>query len=71
VNESVNVNNSSPTHPRLASLTSKHRQLELRLEELQARLHLTLEEEYEEAKLKKQKLALKDEMQKLQRQKTQ
>ncbi len=66
MNELVNVK--SPfVNARLASLAEKHQEYESRLEALQGRLHLTPEEEYEEAKLKKLKLALKDEIEKLTR----
>jgi uncharacterized protein YdcH (DUF465 family) len=66
VNESVNVKSPS-VNARLASLAEKHQEYESRLEVLQGRVHLTPDEEYEEAKLKKLKLALKDEIEKLTR----
>ncbi len=66
MNELVNVK--SPfVNARLARLAEKHKEYESRLEVLQGRLRLTPEEEYEEAKLKKLKLALKDEIEKLTR----
>jgi uncharacterized protein YdcH (DUF465 family) len=40
----------------------KHLQLKKRLEEIEAKAHLTLEDEEEEHRIKKQKLRLKDEM---------
>ena len=66
MNESVNVKHPD-VNARLASLAEKHQEYESRLEALQARVHLSPEEEYEEAKLKKLKLALKDEIEKLSR----
>ncbi len=66
MNELVNVKSPS-VNARLASLAAKHQEYESRLDALQGRLHLTPEEEYEEAKLKKLKLALKDEIEKLTR----
>jgi len=66
VNESVNVKSTS-VNARLTSLAEKHQEYESRLEALQGRVHLTPDEEYEEAKLKKLKLALKDEIEKLSR----
>ena len=66
MNESVNVR-SPAVNARLASLAEKHQEYESRLEVLQGRVHLSPDEEYEEAKLKKLKLALKDEIEKLSR----
>ena len=66
MNESVNVKSLS-VNARLASLAERHQEYESRLEVLQGRVHLTPDEEYEEAKLKKLKLALKDEIEKLTR----
>ncbi len=40
----------------------KHFQLKQRLEEIESKAHLTLEDEEEEHQIKKQKLRLKDEM---------
>ena len=44
------------------SLAEKHAQLHKQLEELEAKPRLTLEDEAEEQRLKKQKLRLKDQM---------
>ena len=43
-------------------IAEKHMQLHKRLEEIEAKAHLTLEDEEEEHRIKKQKLRLKDEM---------
>lgn len=44
------------------AVAEKHSQLHKRLEEIEAKAHLTLEDEEEENRIKKQKLRLKDEM---------
>jgi len=44
------------------SLAQQHAQYHRQLEELEAKQHLTLEDEIEEQRLKKQKLRLKDQM---------
>jgi uncharacterized protein YdcH (DUF465 family) len=44
------------------SLAEKHAQYHKRLEELESKARLTLEDEAEEQRLKKQKLRLKDQM---------
>lgn len=44
------------------AVAEKHLQLHKRLEEIEAKPHLTLEDEEEEHRIKKQKLRLKDEM---------
>ena len=49
-------------HEEFRELKQKHAQLEERLEELQKKLYLTLEEELEVKAIKKQKLELKDRM---------
>ena len=44
------------------AVAERHSQLHKRLEEIEAKAHLTLEDEEEEHRIKKQKLRLKDEM---------
>ena len=44
------------------AVAERHSQLHKRLEEIEAKAHLTLEDEEEENRIKKQKLRLKDEM---------
>jgi len=50
------------TSEQYRSLAEKHAQFHMRLEEIEAKAHLTLEDEEEEHRIKKQKLRLKDEM---------
>ncbi len=50
------------TNEEFRSLKEKHAQLEERLEELQKKVYLTVEEELEVKAIKKQKLELKDRM---------
>ncbi|MGH9593833.1 MAG: DUF465 domain-containing protein [Bryobacteraceae bacterium] len=50
------------TSDEFRSLTRQHAQYHRQLEELEAKSHLTLEDEAEEQRLKKQKLRLKDQM---------
>jgi len=50
------------TNEEFRSLANKHAQYHRQLEELEAKSHLTLEDEAEEQRLKKQKLRLKDQM---------
>ncbi len=50
------------TSEQFRSLAEKHAQFHKRLEEIEAKAHLTLEDEEEENRIKKQKLRLKDEM---------
>ncbi len=49
-------------HEEFRKLKEKHAQLEERLEELQKKLYLTVEEELEVKSIKRQKLELKDKM---------
>jgi hypothetical protein len=53
------------TSPNYEELQSQHRDHERRLEELQQKPRLTPEEEMEEKRLKKLKLNLKDQMERL------
>ncbi|HEX5432215.1 MAG TPA: YdcH family protein [Bryobacteraceae bacterium] len=48
------------TNEEFRSLAEKHAQFHKRLEELEANPHLTMEDEAEEQRLKKQKLHVKD-----------
>ena len=50
------------TSDEFRSLAHQHAQYHKQLEELEAKSHLTLEDEVEEQRLKKQKLRLKDQM---------
>ena len=50
------------TSDEFRSLAQQHAQYHRQLEELEAKSHLTLEDEVEEQRLKKQKLRLKDQM---------
>jgi uncharacterized protein YdcH (DUF465 family) len=50
------------TSDEFRALASQHSQFHKRLEELEAKHHLTDEEQVEEVRLKKQKLRLKDQM---------
>jgi len=53
--------------PSIARLTQEHSLYERRLETLRAKAYLTEQEEMEEVRLKKLKLSLKDEMERLRR----
>lgn len=48
--------------PMFRSLYDEHHQLETRVAELSEKLSLTLEEQFEEKRLKKKKLLVKDQM---------
>jgi uncharacterized protein len=50
------------TSDEFRTLAAEHSQLHKKLEELEAKGHLTAEEQMEEVRLKKQKLRLKDQM---------
>jgi uncharacterized protein YdcH (DUF465 family) len=50
------------TNEEFRSLAEKHSRYHRLLEELEAKSHVTLEDEVEEQRLKKQKLRLKDQM---------
>ena len=50
------------TDQQFRTLAEEHAQFHKQLEELEAKEHLTLEDEADEIRLKKQKLRLKDEM---------
>jgi uncharacterized protein YdcH (DUF465 family) len=50
------------THEEFRALAESHAQYHKALEQLEAKEHLTLEDEVEEQRLKKQKLRLKDQM---------
>lgn len=50
------------TSEEFRALAGQHTQFHQRLEELEAKPHLTAEEQMEEVRLKKQKLRLKDQM---------
>ena len=50
------------TSEEFRSLASRHSELHRQLEELEAKSHLTEQEQVEETRLKKQKLRLKDQM---------
>ena len=51
--------------PQFQRLARKHREYEARLAELQAKRYPTEEEQREEAQLKKLKLSIKDEMERI------
>jgi uncharacterized protein YdcH (DUF465 family) len=53
------------TDPEYQKLVAEHRERELRLDELKAKGWLSVEEEQEEKRLKKEKLRLKDRMEAL------
>ena len=53
------------TAERIRHLATEHHQLDARLLELETRLHRTDDETLEEARIKKRKLALKDEISRL------
>ena len=50
------------TNEEFRSLAEEHTRYHRKLEELEAKAHLTVEDEAEEQRLKKQKLRLKDQM---------
>jgi uncharacterized protein YdcH (DUF465 family) len=50
------------TNEEFRSLAEKHSEYHRQLEELEAKSHLTLEDEADEQRIKKQKLRLKDQM---------
>jgi uncharacterized protein YdcH (DUF465 family) len=50
------------TNEQFRSLAEQHSQFHKQLEAIEAKAHLTLEDEAEEQRLKKQKLHLKDQM---------
>ena len=50
------------TDQQFRTLAEEHSRFHKQLEEIEAKAHLTLEDEAEEIRLKKQKLRLKDEM---------
>ena len=50
------------TNPEYRELASKHHSLDDRLHELEAKLYLSHDEQFEEVSLKKRKLHLKDRM---------
>ena len=50
------------TDQQFRTLAEQHSRFHKQLEEIEAKAHLTLEDEAEEIRLKKQKLRLKDEM---------
>ena len=50
------------TNPEFRELASKHHTLDDRLHELEAKQYLSNDEQFEEIKLKKRKLHLKDQM---------
>ena len=50
------------TNEEFRSLAQKHAEYHSQLEKIEAKAHMTLEDEEEEQRLKKQKLRLKDQM---------
>lgn len=65
VAESQATDASQQTADRIRHLATEHHILDERLHELNTHLHLTDDEALEEVRLKKRKLALKDEMSRL------
>ena len=53
---------SNPEDPNLSRLAKKHRDYDQRLKDLRSQRYLSDEEKLEEVRLKKMKLALKDQM---------
>lgn len=53
------------THEQFRSLAEQHAQLKRQIEEIESKAHVTSTDELEEQRLKKQKLHLKDQMNKI------